>query len=333
LGANVALLVSGQCIKFFSNIARNLPEHQAWGISLNWMMGAVVVNGIIIILIYNWMNRNVLTDPRFYTPEDVVKAKKSKPKMKMMESFAYLARSPYMLLLAALVVGYGISINLIEVVWKNQLSMQFPEHTRYSYFMGCFSQVTGIVTCLMIFLVSGNVIRRFGWTVAALFTPVILGITGFAFFGGLLAKPHLTTLALALGTTPTFMIVILGMAQNVLSKSTKYSLFDPTKEMAYIPLDQEQKVKGKAAIDVVGARLGKSGGSLVQMALIGIVGIGAIVPYVAVLVGGTTIVWILCARALGKRFNALQGAIAEAAPEEAPATSEQTAEEPAPVKA
>jgi ATP/ADP translocase len=42
--------------------------------------------------------------------------------------------------------------------------------------------------------------------------------------------------------------VYIGMVQNILSKATKYAVFDPTKEMAYIPLDRASKVKGKAAI-------------------------------------------------------------------------------------
>ncbi len=100
--------------------------------------------------------------------------------------------------------------------------------------------------------------------------------------------------------------VVFGTAQNVMSKSAKYSLFDPTKEMAYIPLDQESKVKGKAAIDVVGARLGKSGGSLVQQGLIIACGsLGAITPYVAGILFLIIFAWLYSANSLSSKFQKL----------------------------
>ena len=88
------------------------------------------------------------------------------------------------------------------------------------------------------------------------------------FFGLILFNEALLPLIAALGTTPLMLAVVVGAAQNVLSKSAKYSLFDPCKEMAYIPLDAEEKTKGKAAIDVIGNPLGKSGGSFLQQMLL-----------------------------------------------------------------
>ena len=92
------------------------------------------------------------------------------------------------------------------------------------------------------------------------------------FFALVLFSGPLTPGLATLGLTPLYAAVLVGAAQNIFSKSSKYSLFDPCKEMAYIPLDAESKTKGKAAIDVVGAVLGKSGGSLLQQFFIGFFG-------------------------------------------------------------
>lgn len=307
LGANLAMLVSGPTIIYFSDIRSKLPpEVDAWGVSLNYMISAVVVSGLFIMAIYNWINKNVLTDPRFYDASEPKKAKKSKPKMSMGESFKYLLSSKYIACLAILVIAYGIAINLVEVTWKGQLKLQYTNANEYSAFMGLFSTLTGAVTILMMLFGGGNIIRRFGWTFAALITPVVLLATGAGFFSFVMFKQYLTGFIAMLGSTPLMMAVVFGTVQNIMSKSAKYSLFDPTKEMAYIPLDPEAKVKGKAAIDVVGARLGKSGGSLIQQGLLAMCGsLSAITPYVAVLLFIIIGAWIWASRTLGVEFAAL----------------------------
>jgi len=103
--------------------------------------------------------------------------------------------------------------------------------------------------------------------------------------------------------------VIVGAAQNILSKSTKYSLFDPTKEMSYIPLDDNLKVRGKAAVDGVGGRLGKSGGAIMQqILLVSIVGSTqiTIAPILAVIVMAIVGVWLFAVFGLSKQYYALR---------------------------
>ncbi|MCP5470079.1 MAG: NTP/NDP exchange transporter [Chlamydiales bacterium] len=326
IGANIALLCSGPAIMAVSNIRRHVPEGvDPWGVSLYLLMGLVLVAGVVVMLTYRWINKNVLTDPRFFDPNEQKAKKKSKPKMSLKESFLFLMKSPYIGLLATLVISYGIAINIVEVTWKGQLKQQFPDANDYSTFMGMFSTITGAVTVFMMLFVGGNVMRRFGWTVGAVITPIVLLITGGIFFTLILFRNNLPAGTMLLGMTPLFMAVIVGMVQNIMSKSCKYSLFDPTKEMAYIPLDQESKVKGKAAIDVVGARLGKSGGSLIQQGLlVGFGSLAAITPYLAIILFGVIGFWLLAAKALGKRFNALTSQPEE---EEAPAAEAAAAAE------
>ncbi len=302
LGANIALLVSGPAIVYVSDIRRYLPVGvDAWQVSLNYLMSMVVLAGLGVIATYWWINRYILTDSRFYDPTQV-STKKKKSKMALGESFKFIFSSKYLLCLAILVIAYGIAINLVEVTWKSQLKLQYPNENDYSTFMGKFSFCTGFVTILMMLFVGGNLIRQKGWGFAAAVTPVVLLITGAGFFSFVIFRDSLGGFIAALGSTPLFLAVFFGAAQNIMSKSSKYSLFDPTKEMAYIPLDEESKVKGKAAVDVVGARLGKSGGSMIQLGLLTLGSLAVITPYIAAVLFVIIAVWLWAIGALNKQF-------------------------------
>eukprot|EP01041_Mallomonas_annulata_P002001 gene2001-3892_t len=326
LMANVALIFSGQYVNFVSSLRAGLaPGVDQWGYSLKLLMAAVVGCGSAVVGLYALMQNWVLKDPECVkgtsatstaitdTDTSVIlpKKKKEKSKMSPAESWKFLSSSPYIRDLATLVICYGMSINIVEVTWKSKLQAAFPDPNAYSAFMGNFASATGVAT-LLLMLFGRFVLSTFGWTVAALVTPVTLLSTGAMFFSLSLFPAFFKPITLRLGTTPLMLAVLVGAAQNVLSKGAKYALFDPCKEVAYIPLDSESKTKGKAAIDVIGNPLGKSGGSLLQQLLIAATGsLAASTPYLGGLLGVIIVMWIKAAKSLGIQFAAKSAEMGE----------------------
>ncbi len=302
IGANLSLLVSGPLSVHVSNIRKLVPAGvDAWQISLNYITSFVVIAGLCTMALYWWIHRYVLTEPALYDPEEK-KAREAKPKLGLIESLKYLGSSKYVLCIAAIVICYGVCMNLLEVTWKAQLKLQYPDPNDYNTFMGYFSTVTGLTTLFMMLFVGGNLLRR-SWTLTAMLTPAVLLITGVAFFGIVLFKEHLSAWIIAFGTTPLFLAVMVGTVQNVMTKASKYSLLDPSKEMVYIPLDPETKVKGKAVIDLVGSRFGKSGGAIIQQILLLVFGsLSAITPYIAICLFVFIVIWMVAVRSLGRQF-------------------------------
>ena len=319
MGANVALVVSGQYVQFvnaFVNAKFASSSADKWSYSLKLLIGATTVSGGILMSTYAWMqkyvvgrdNTNNINKQPATTKEKGKKQQQQQQQQRRMglrKSVKFLLKSPYIRNLATLVVSYGMCINIVEVSWKAKLKEAFANPTDYSTFMGNFSSVLGTVTLLMM-LLGRTVLSKFGWRTAALVTPSVMGITGLLFFALTMFgdSPVLSSVTSALGVTPLMLAVLVGAVQNVLSKSSKYALFDPCKEMAFIPLDAKSKTKGKAAIDVVGNPLGKSGGALVQQVLICTVGsLQASTPYLAVVLAVIVVAWYRAADSLAVQFE------------------------------
>ncbi len=311
VGANFSGIFAGQASVFCCNYTRQgglLPiGEDPWHQSLIMMVSLILISGFVALALFRWMNTTVLTDIRFYDPSAVKKEKEVKGNLSLKQSFAYLLRSNYLICIAVIVVSYNLVINLTEVMWKHQVKELYPNPNDYTLYMNHIVSIIGIVATLSSLFVSGNAIRKFGWTFTALITPAILLITSIGFFSFFFLKKADPELVVSLlGFTPLALVVFFGSAQNVLSRGAKYSVFDATKEISFVPLTPECKLVGKAAIDGVCSRLGKSGGSVVHQSLLLLFStISASAPYVGAVLLGVLIVWVIAIRLLGKQFNEL----------------------------
>jgi ATP:ADP antiporter, AAA family len=265
-----------------------------------------IISGLITMFLYWWINSYVLTDPRFYDA-GAQKAKKSKAKLSLGESFKLIFSSKYLGLIAILILAYGVSINLVEGIWKSKVRELYPTKEAYTIYMAQFQAWQG-VAAIVFMIIGSNILRRVSWKTAALFTPVMILITGTAFFSFIFFDHAISTYLMGfIASGPLALAVLIGMVQNVLSKATKYSLFDSTKEMAYIPLDDELKSKGKAAVDVIGGRFGKSGGGIIQSTFFFLIPAFTFVeatPYFGAIFFGVVIIWIYAVRALSREYEA-----------------------------
>ncbi len=301
--ANLALPIVAVILGYFLHEKTQIvAEHLKFTPLLLIMM----FSSVIIILLYKWINLYVLTDPTLYQP--LVKTeKKGKLKLSLMESFRMIFTSKYLGLIALLVLAYGVSVNLVEGVWKSKIHQLHPTKEAYTMYMGQFQAWQGI-TAILFMIVGSNILRRVSWKTAAMITPLMMLITGAAFFAFIFfdntIAMHITGL---FASGPLAVAVMIGTIQNVLSKATKYSLFDATKNMTYIPLDKDFRAKGQAAVEVIGGRLGKSGGAIIQSTFFMILPAFTFVeatPYFAGIFFVIVILWLYAVSGLNKEYQA-----------------------------
>ncbi len=322
IASNLAALVSG----FTANML-GFAVKGSWNSMVSIFILTVTAGGLIVMLLFRWQSKTILTEKSYPNLHSVTAKSFKKKKPSLKESFQLLSQSKYLSYIAALVVSYNLVINLMDVVWKDRLHLYCSSPQELNYYMNNVTSAVGLLSLLITFFIP-KIIERFGWTKTALITPIAMGLTGAGFFCFLVFGSSFQGLT-SIIMTPLAIAVFFGSLQHCLSKAVKYSLFDTTQNMAFIPLPHDLKYKGKAPIDVIGARFGKSGGSLIYQGLLLFVGtISACIPYIAVLFIAMITFWTTSTRRLGKMFNALvqeqQQSNVEASPETTAASAPQT---------
>lgn len=307
IGSNMAPILGGVLANFF--IQRSLASSVSSASHLHHTLISltllVSVFGIAAMGIFYWINRNVVPYEKNASDslEESVK-KSNKKRLSLRDCIRYISKSKYLICLALIVLGYNIAINFTDILWKDQLKKHFTDPNallahlnQVTIGIGCVATVGGLLFSILV--------RRFGWTFVAFITPLIMIAMAIGFFGFIFFESALTGIALALfGTTPLVMTVYLGSLQNCLSKANKYSVFDASKELAFLALDSESRLRGKAAIDGLGSGIGKSGSSLTYQAMI--LSLGSITlsaPYIAGILGLVFAAWIYSVKFISKEFK------------------------------
>ncbi len=182
------------------------------------------------------------------------------------ESLQIVFSSKIIWLLSIIVIAYGFVTSISIGLWKDQANKLYPSVEEYMVFMSNYEKFEGI-SAITFMIITSLVLRKLSWFTSAILTPIITLFTGLAFF---LWLSYSQTHAL-MQENPYALLnitVIIGTIHVILVKSAKFSLFSSTKELAFISLKKDLRDKGKAAVELLGERVGKAGGAFFQTILL-----------------------------------------------------------------
>lgn len=256
---NMGLIIAGNTLIISANIG-TLQNHYDIGchIMFQYIILAITFSGIISMLLFYVINKFVLSANNLHKNLYKINGD-TQTKLSVADSIKLIIHSHYIRCIVMIVICYGFVINILEGPWKAKIKELYPNTISYVHFMGNFNIWMGC-SCIGFMVIGSNIVRRCRWISAALVTPTMILITGMVFFMFIIFSNRVDSV----NFNPIYAAVIVGAMQNILSKSTKYSLFDSTKEMAYIPLSVELRTKGKATAEIIGLKFGKSFGAFTQ---------------------------------------------------------------------
>lgn len=275
--ANFALIFAGVMITQFGTFYVN-----DWDMNMKMLMSVVLLFSSISYACFEYLVRH-------FEPINKDHKKPKKSKMSMRDGLLSILKEPFIRNMVLIIACYGSCIALYETCWKQYMKMYFDSPIAYSKFMGVVSYTKGLATMVMMIL-SSFTLKKMKFVHSLLITPLALSSIGVLFFTGILFK------------VDPKVVVYLGAIMGVSTKALKYSFFDPNKEIAYIPMTQEIKTKGKATVEVISNPLGKSGSSLILQGLILMCGtLTDALPMIALYFTLVCCVWLYVVNDLGTK--------------------------------
>jgi ATP/ADP translocase/HEAT repeat protein len=171
----------------------------------------------------------------------------------------------HLVMVASLVVVVSLVLTFVDYQFKVTAAAAYPEESALAGFFGMFWALTGALSCLIQFFLTGRVLERFGILFALLMLPFFL-------LGGAVAwlmKPMLYSAMLLKGTDAVL----------------RYTVNDSTTQLLYVPVPAHWRGRAKAFID-----------GMVRPLAIGVSGV--ILAWIVPALPGNSIGWLLLALVL-----------------------------------
>lgn len=305
---NFGLMAAGLTIIICANLAKTrqilAPLCDPFLRNIKYQMSVVLFFGLLLHVLLWYFYRHNQQSPALNVAARA--ASKKKYRLNFGQSIKYVLTSKYLLMIAVMVMAYGVAMSLLEFMWKGQVKLFYPDTNDFHAIMGQLSVTTSIVA--IIAMVAGSyVLQRCSWRFAALITPFFLLLSSALFFLVIMYENRAGITANICGYSVVLLAVVVGLYREAISKGVKYSLFDSTKQMAYIPLDPEIKTKGQAAVEIIGGRAGKIGGSAIQSSILMMLGGGVSLASQIEVLGLIVLVivmfWCMAVLSLSKQFE------------------------------
>ena len=257
-------LLAGLLVKYCASKRLNLD----FGFTLQYLIKQILGLGMLVLLFYWLVNRQLAhvadgTWPSVCCSDKTVR-------LSFFQSIKYVCTSSYLRNVAVIVIACGFSVGVVDGTWKSYLKTYCHGASEYQILISNTVFWRGVTSLVVSLFLSKPIIMRLGWGWAAGVAPAVMGTFGCIFFLMSYVNHHVPAVGDLFGEKLVWYIVCTGSLYTVASKVVKYNFFDQTTQISYIPLNPEEKIKGKAAIDVLGSRLGKAGCSWVQLMLLSI---------------------------------------------------------------
>lgn len=259
----------------------------------------VVLGSCVLMFVFYYLNVYELSGQLSISHEPKIKQKKTSYD----SGWKLAVRSEYVWYVALLVFCYAAIITLVETTWKAQVIALYVSKADQMAFQADYTLYTAMATVVMNAL-SKSVIEKLGWTAGAIITPISCGVLGSLFYA-LMVGSEFMWLPEFMQANIVPLAVGVGSVSVVLSRGAKYSFFDPTKEMAFIPLDKRVSMHGKAIVDGMSSKFGKSfGGWFISSStmLLG-VDLDGLCSMLAILVVVLSVFWLVAVLRLGVLYQ------------------------------